>query len=133
MMAISHDRFAMDISLRGKVAAITGGSEGIGRATALRFAALGARVAICARRADVLVATATEIRKTGVEVLAVTADASKAAAIDRFIGEIVRRFGRIDVLVNNAGATGQLPFDAVSEADWNNDIAIKVMAHVYAA
>ena len=59
----------MELNLKGKVAAITGGSEGIGRATALRLAELGAKVAICARRAEVLEKTAAEIRKTGADAL----------------------------------------------------------------
>jgi NAD(P)-dependent dehydrogenase (short-subunit alcohol dehydrogenase family) len=123
----------MRLSLKGKVAAITGGSEGIGRATALRLAELGARVAICARRAEVLEKTASEIKKTGAEVLTVVADATKADDIARFIGETVQRFGRVDILVNNAGGAGQAAFDTVDDAAWNNDINIKVMAHVRTA
>jgi NAD(P)-dependent dehydrogenase (short-subunit alcohol dehydrogenase family) len=65
----------VDLDLKGRVAAITGGSEGIGKATALRFAELGAKIAICARRAEVLEKTASEVRKFGAEVLAVAADA----------------------------------------------------------
>jgi len=120
----------MQLSLRGKVAAVTGGSEGIGRATALRLAELGAKVAICARRAEVLEKTAGEIRQLGAEVLAMTADATSAGDMARFVGETVRRFGRIDILVNNAGATGQAAFDAVDDAAWQQDLEIKVMAHV---
>ena len=123
----------MNLSLKGKVAVITGGSEGIGRATALRLAELGAAVAICARRADVMEKTAAEIKKTGAEVLAVVADATKAADIERFIAETVKRFGRVDILVNNAGGTGQAAFDTVDDTAWDNDINIKVMAHVRTA
>ncbi len=123
----------MQLSLKGKVAAVTGGSEGIGRATALRLAELGAKVAICARRAEVLEKTAAEIRRLGAEVLAVTADATKADDMARFVEQTVQRFGRIDILVNNAGATGQSPFDAVDDAAWQQDIEIKVMAHVRTA
>src|SRR5450759_1397850 len=90
----------MQLSLKGKVAAVTGGSEGIGRATALRLAELGAKVAICARRAEVLEKTAGEIRKLGAEVFAVTADATKADDMARFVEQVVQRFGRIDILVN---------------------------------
>src|SRR3990172_7148370 len=97
----------MQLSLQGKVAAVTGGSEGIGRAAALRLAELGAKVAICARRAEVLEKTAGEIRKLGAEVLAMTADATSAGDMARFVGETVQRFGRIDILVN-AVAVGKI-------------------------
>ena len=120
----------MQLSLKGKVAAVTGGSEGIGRATALRLAELGASVAICARRAEVLEKTAGDIRKTGAEVLAMAADATSASDMARFVGETVQRFGRIDILVNNAGATGQAAFDKVDDAAWQQDLEIKLMAHV---
>ena len=123
----------MNLSLKGKVAAITGGSEGIGRATALRLAELGATVAICARRAEVMEKTAAEIRKAGVEVLTVVADATKADDVARFIDETVKKFGRVDILVNNAGATGQAAFDTVDDKAWTNDIDIKVIAHVRTA
>src|SRR3989304_9399484 len=76
----------MQLSLKGKVAAVTGGSEGIGRATALRLAELGAKVAICARRADVLARAAEEIGKPGAEVLAVTADATSVGDMARLVG-----------------------------------------------
>jgi 3-oxoacyl-[acyl-carrier protein] reductase len=107
----------MQLSLKGKVAAVTGGSEGIGRATALRLAELGAKVAICARRAEVLEKTAGEIRKLGAEVLAVTADATKADAMARFVEQVVQRFGRIDILVNNAGITRDNPLAAFDDDD----------------
>jgi len=119
--------------LKGKVAAITGGSEGIGRATALRMAELGAQIAICARRAEVLEQTAAEIRKLGAEVLTVVADASKAGDIERFIEQTVRHYGRIDTLVNNAGGTGQSAFEKVDDAAFANDMEIKVMAQVRGA
>jgi 3-oxoacyl-[acyl-carrier protein] reductase len=123
----------MDFGLKGKVAAITGGSEGIGRATAVLFAELGAKIAICARRSEVLERTATEIRKMGAEVITAVADASKADDMVRFIEQTVQHFGRIDIVVNNAGGTGQSPFAAVDDASWKNDIDIKVMAHVWTA
>ena len=69
----------MELSLKGKVIAITGGSEGIGGATAMRVAQEGAKLAICARRADVLEGAAEKIRKaTGAEVMTMTADVTKA-------------------------------------------------------
>lgn len=120
----------MDLSLKGKVAAITGGSEGIGKATAMCFAELGARISICARRLEVLERTAEEIRKLGADVFAMVADAAKPDDMPRFIEETVQRFGRIDIVVNNAGGTGQAPFADVEETAWKNDIDIKVMAQV---
>jgi len=123
----------MQLSLKGKIAAVTGGSEGIGRATALRLAQRGAKVAICARRKDVLEKTAEEIRKTGAEVLAVVADAAQAEDMPRFIEETVQRFGRLDIVVNNAGGTGQSAFEKVDDAEWENDLAIKVKAQLRTA
>jgi len=123
----------MELNLKGKVAAITGGSEGIGRATALRLAELGAKIAICARRAEVLEKTAAEIRKTGADALTVIADASKAGELERFIEQTVERFGRVDIVVNNAGGTGQSPIDKVDETQWHNDLEIKVLAHMRTA
>ena len=124
----------MDLGLKGKVAAITGGSEGIGRATALRLAAEGTKVAICARRKEVLEATAREIKdRTGADVMTVVADAAQAADMPRFVDEVVRHFGRIDILVNNAGGTGQSAFDKVGDPEWATDLEIKVMGQVRAA
>ena len=123
----------MQLSLAGKVAAITGGSEGIGRATALRLAGLGAKVAICARRPEELEKAAAEIRKAGAEVFAVVADASKEGDMERFIEQTAQHFGRLDIVVNNAGGTGQSAFDKVGEPEWRNDIEIKVMAQVRTA
>ncbi|MEK7876122.1 MAG: SDR family oxidoreductase, partial [Pseudomonadota bacterium] len=88
------------------------------------------KVAVCARRTEVLEKTAGDIRKLGAEVLAVTADATKAVDMARFVGETVKQFGRIDILVNNAGATGQAAFDKVDDAAWQQDLEIKLMAHV---
>ena len=123
----------VELGLKGKVVAITGASEGIGRATAARFAQEGAKVAICARRADVLNAFADELKKSGADVLAVTADATRPGDMERFIEETVKRFGRIDAVVNNAGGTGQLAFDAVDDKAWQNDLDVKVFAKIRTA
>src|SRR5665647_799768 len=105
----------MELGLRGKVAAVTGGSEGIGRATVLRLVEEGVKVAICARRAEVLNAFAAEIKKAGGDVLPVLADAAKEGDMERFIAETVKHYGRVDIVVNNAGGTGQDPFDKVTD------------------
>ena len=120
----------MDLGLKGKVAAVTGGTEGIGRATALRLAQEGANVAICGRRADVLEQAAADLRKTGVEVVSVPADVSKTADIERFMDAIIKRFGRIDVLVNNAGTSQRGKFLEVDDAMWKSDIELKVFGAI---
>jgi 3-oxoacyl-[acyl-carrier protein] reductase len=96
----------LDLGLDGKVALITGGSDGLGRAAAARLLAEGARVAICARRASHLEAAAAELRaRSGGEVLAVTADVSQAEDCRRFVEEASAAFGGVDILLNNAGTS----------------------------
>jgi NAD(P)-dependent dehydrogenase (short-subunit alcohol dehydrogenase family) len=116
----------VELGLKGKVAVVTGGTEGIGRATALRLAQEGAHVAICARRQEPLERTATELRKRGSDALAVAADMSKAADIERFINAVVARFGRIDILVNNAGTSARGKFLEVDDKVWGADLELKV-------
>lgn len=120
----------MEFGLRGKVAVVTGGTEGIGKATALTFAREGARVAICARRKDLLDATAAEITKAGGEALAVSADMSKAADCQRFIDEVVRKFGRVDILLNNAGTSKRGKFLELSDEEWSADLELKVFGAI---
>ena len=86
-----------------RVVAITGASSGIGRAAALRLARGGAAVAICARRADRLQGVAAEIAAAGGEPLAVVADVTREGDMERFVAAAVDRFGRLDVIVCNAG------------------------------
>jgi 3-oxoacyl-[acyl-carrier protein] reductase len=117
----------MELGLRGKVAAIAGGSEGAGRASAFRFCEEGARVAICARREDVLQNTAREIESTtGGEVLAVRADITDPADCERFIQRTVERFGRLDILVNNAGGASAMPFEQAGGEVWREGVEVKL-------
>ena len=120
----------MELGLKGKVVAVTGGSEGIGRAAVRRFVAEGAKVAFCARRKEALDTLADEMRKAGGDVMCMTGDASKAGEMEAFIEATVRHFGRIDVVVNNAGGSGQSPFASVLDDAWQNDINIKVFAQI---
>jgi NAD(P)-dependent dehydrogenase (short-subunit alcohol dehydrogenase family) len=124
----------MDLGLQGKVAAITGGSTGIGRATAFRLCAEGVRVTICARRADVLQATAREIvSATGGEVLAVRADVARPADCLRFVQQTTERFGRLDILVNNAGRASTMPFEQAADEDWQQDLEVKLYGAIRCA
>jgi 3-oxoacyl-[acyl-carrier protein] reductase len=120
----------LELGLKGKIAVVTGGSDGIGRATALRLAREGADVAVCARRREPLDQTAAELRKAGAQVLAVAADMSKKADIDRFIKAVIERFGRIDILVNNAGTSARGKFLEIEDDAWSADLELKVFGAI---
>ncbi|MDX1512232.1 MAG: SDR family oxidoreductase [Gammaproteobacteria bacterium] len=121
----------MDLGVENKVALITGASDGLGRAAAERLAAEGAKVAICARRREQLERTAGSIAdRTGAEVLARVADVTRAAEVDEFVGDVVERFGGVDILLNNAGTSAAAPFEAVDDALWQADFDLKLMAAV---
>jgi len=98
------------VDIKDKVVLITGASEGIGAAAARRFAEAGAKLSLVARSADKLEALASELKAQGVEAIVVTADLSDAEQARRAVDETAEHFGRLDVLVNNAGkaAVGQL-------------------------
>jgi NAD(P)-dependent dehydrogenase (short-subunit alcohol dehydrogenase family) len=118
--------------LQGKVAVITGGSEGIGKAAALSLAAEGARVVICARRADVLEAAAAEIvAATGGEVVAVAADVTQREQVNRLFARTVERFGRVDILVNNAGTSAAHPFEEAGDEIWQADLHLKLFGALH--
>ncbi len=116
----------MELGLDGKVAIVTGGSEGIGKAAALRMAGEGANVIIVARRQDVLDAAADEIRTaTEGEVLPLSADVTGRNTAAQVVNTAVERYGRVDILVNNAGASMAKGFEDVSDDDWEFDFELK--------
>lgn len=122
----------MELGVEGKVAIVTGGSSGIGKAIALALAAEGAEVAICARTPEKLRDTAREIQRvTGKEPLAVTADVRNVADVKSFVGQVLQRYGRVDILVNNAGATTIGSIDNLSDDTWQNSINTKVFGFMY--
>lgn len=122
----------LDLGLNGKVAIITGGSDGLGRAAAEKLAAEGARVAICARRKEHLDQAADEIRKatTGGQVLAQVADVSRAADCEGLVNAVVAQWGGVDVLLNNAGTSAAAAFEKVDDETWQADWDLKVMGAV---
>ncbi len=124
----------MDLRLKGKVAVVTGGSLGIGRAVAEAFAAEGVRVAIVARSKDTLEQAAREISaQTGVEVIAVPADVANTAQVEAAIETIAAHFGRLDILVNGAAHPGGLVRSEIENASPEGlleDINIKVVGYM---
>ena len=121
----------LELGLEGKVAIITGASEGLGRACADRFARCGAQVAMCARRPDVLDEAARAIQKaTGAEILARPTDVTKAAEVEAFVKAVVDRFGGVDILINNAGTSQAAAFLSVDDDTWQYDFELKVKAAI---
>lgn len=117
-------------NLDGQVAIVTGGSQGIGRATALHLARLGASVVIAARRSVVLEAAAHEIRQAGGRVLSVVADVTNPEDVDGLVSTAVAELGRLDILVNNAGTGNANIFEAVDDATWQADLDVKLYAAI---
>lgn len=111
------------MTLKDRVALITGASQGIGRATALLFAERGARVVLAARSADKLAAVEAEIRQAGGQALAVTLDVSDEEQVKSGIKQALEHFGHIDILVNNAAITRDQLQIRMKRADWEAVLA----------
>ncbi|MFA6108241.1 MAG: SDR family NAD(P)-dependent oxidoreductase [Candidatus Latescibacterota bacterium] len=105
--------------LKDKVAVVTGGGQGIGRGIALIFAQEGAKLVIAARSAEKLERVRTELVELGAEVLAVATDVGVRAQMEHLFAATEERFGRLDVLVNNAGVGLGVPVDQVKDEDWD--------------
>ena len=121
----------MDLGLTGKVAIITGGSDGIGKAAAQRMVAEGARAVIVARRPEVLESAAQDIRTaTGGVVLPIQGDVTEPETVNRVLEMALDNFGRVDILVNNAGTSMAKSFESVSDTEWEADFDLKVWGAV---
>jgi len=121
----------MDLLLNNKVALITGASRGIGKGIAAGFAAERCRLAICARHTDELDRTAEELRKSGSEVLSVAADVTVQTQVSELVEQTKKKFGRIDILVNNVGGNRRKEFDQTTDADWDELVNLNFMSHVF--
>ncbi|MFN0161809.1 MAG: SDR family NAD(P)-dependent oxidoreductase [Burkholderiales bacterium] len=120
----------MKLNLNGKVAIVTGGTQGIGRATALLLAAEGASVVAVARGRERLDALAAEIGAAGGKVAALSADVSRAEDCARIVETAVSTFGRLDILVNNAGTSATGVFESVTDEAWQADFDLKLFGAI---
>ena len=117
---------ATAIGLEGKVAVITGGSRGIGRAIAMRLSAEGAKVAICGRNLEAAEEVVAEIEAAGATGMAVVADVSRESDAEALIQASIKRFGRLDILVNNAGITKDGLLVRMKEEDWDTVLDVNL-------
>src|SRR5687768_4893844 len=115
-------------TLDGKVALVTGGARGIGRAIALRFAREGASVAVADLNEEGVRSVAAEIEATGQKALAIGVDVREGAQIRVMIEQVVRAFGRIDVLANNAGVVRVEKLLDVTEEHWDLVLGVNTRA-----
>ncbi len=120
----------MDLGLRGKVALVTGASRGIGRAIAESLAAEGAKLALAARDLAALEEVAEAVAARGSEAFLHRADLREAGSPQAFRDAAIAHYGRIDIVVGNAGATKRGDFLQLSEADWADGFALKFHGHV---
>lgn len=123
----------MDFKLKDKIALITGGSRGIGRATALRFAEEGCKVAICARGQEGLDKTLAELQDFGVETFGTTADVAQKGDTERFINSAAEALGGVDILINNVGGTaGSRDLITSTDEDWQQTFDLNLFHAVRA-
>lgn len=118
----------MDLELKDHVIFVTGGSTGLGAATAARLVQEGARVAICGRDQGKLDAAVADMMREGGEVTAIRGDVTSEADMQAAVTAIVERWGRLDGLVNNAGVHAGKPFEAITMPEWYADMDLKVHA-----
>jgi NAD(P)-dependent dehydrogenase (short-subunit alcohol dehydrogenase family) len=115
-----------------RIAIVTGGARGIGRAIAMAFAASGIGTVLADIDIDAAEKTVAEIRALGAEACAIGVDVAQNADIVRLIDDCIGRFGRIDVLVNNAGILSSTSYDEVTEAEWDRVMAINLRGVMFA-
>ncbi len=122
----------MDLGIEEKVAIVTGGTFGIGRAAAERLSAEGARVALVSRTQADLDTAASEISaSTGNEVIGVAADVADESSVQAMVAAVVGRWGRLDILINNAGTSSAALFEKMTDEQVLTDFNLKVMGAIY--
>ncbi len=118
----------MDLGLGGRTAVVTGGSRGIGRAIALAFAAEGTDVLLCGRDAAALDAVAAEVADAGTRALPLVVDVTAPDAAATVVAACQEAFGRLDVLVNNAGVATPKPLEELTADDWQAGLDVNFLA-----
>ena len=118
-------------TLEGRTAIVTGGGTGIGRAIAQEFARLGAKLVLASRSAEHLVPAVSALRSTGAEAMSVPTDVRIPEQAERLCEETTRRFGRIDILVNNAAGNFICPAEKLSVNGWNSVVNIVLNGTFY--
>jgi NADP-dependent 3-hydroxy acid dehydrogenase YdfG len=118
-------------NIEGKVVVITGASSGLGESTARHLAKLRARVVLGARRKDRLDAIVKDIQAAGGEALAVTVDVTKRAEVEGLVTKAVDTYGRIDVMMNNAGIMAIAPLTALKVEEWERMVDINIKGVLY--
>ena len=121
------------MKLKSKVAIVTGASKGIGKSIAIRFAKEGASVVLASRSPDVLETIAQEIKESGGEATAISVDIRKVESINDLIKKTVDRYGRLDLLVNNAGITMGGPSEDISPEDWRTALETDLFGVFFAS
>jgi NAD(P)-dependent dehydrogenase (short-subunit alcohol dehydrogenase family) len=124
----------MDLGIGGKVAIVTGGSQGIGKAIAMQLAAERVSTVIAARNLERLKETATEIQNaTQSKILPVQADMVNAQAVRKLVSRAVDAFGGVDILINNAAGSGSGAFSELADEDWLHHLDVKLLGYVRCA
>lgn len=125
-----EDRFC---DLSGQVAIVTGASSGIGAASAIALAKQGAKVTLAARREDKLAAVAQEITQAGGETLLVKTDVSQKSQVENMVSQTVAKWGRVDILLNNAGIAHFAALSEMTEQQWDETLDINLKGQFLAA
>lgn len=121
----------MTENIKGKVIVITGASSGLGEAAARHLAAQGAKIAVGARRTERLQALAAELTANGGEALAVATDVTRSDQVKRLVDTAVETYGRIDVIINNAGLMALSPLERFKVGDWDRMVDVNVKGVLY--
>jgi NADP-dependent 3-hydroxy acid dehydrogenase YdfG len=121
----------MTQGIKGKIVVVTGASSGLGEATARLLSAQGATVILGARRADRLEALAKDINAQGGKALALETDVTRRVHVTALVGDAVQAFGRIDVMVNNAGLMPQAPLEQLKIDEWDRMIDVNIKGVLY--